>query len=72
MPQFGASLSDDYRSIIYNCNVFIIQATGGNGCIRTHDLENLSHVFYHCALGKVKLTRLNAGLIFQLKNWLHE
>jgi len=27
MPQFGASLTDDSRGIIYNCYVFIIQYT---------------------------------------------
>ncbi len=27
-PQFGALLTDDARVIIYNCNMFIIQATG--------------------------------------------
>jgi hypothetical protein len=27
MPQFGASLTDDSRVIIYDCNVFIIQAS---------------------------------------------
>ncbi len=28
MPQFGASLADDSRVIIYDCNLFIVQATG--------------------------------------------
>ncbi len=28
MPQLGESLTDDSRSVIYNRNVFIIQATG--------------------------------------------
>ncbi len=28
MLQFGASLTDDTRSINYDCNTFIIQATG--------------------------------------------
>ncbi len=28
MPQLGTSLTDYSRSIIYNCNMFIIQATG--------------------------------------------
>jgi len=28
MPQFGASLNDDSRVIIYYINMFIIQATG--------------------------------------------
>jgi len=28
MSQFGVSLSDDARVIIYDCNMFIIQATG--------------------------------------------
>jgi hypothetical protein len=27
MSQFGASLTEDGRSVIYNCNMFIIQAT---------------------------------------------
>jgi hypothetical protein len=27
MPHFGASLTDDARVVIYNRNVFIIQAT---------------------------------------------
>jgi len=26
-PQFGASLTDDARNVIYNRNLFIIQAT---------------------------------------------
>jgi hypothetical protein len=26
---FGASLTDNYRSVIYDCNMFIIQATSG-------------------------------------------
>jgi hypothetical protein len=28
MPQFGASLADDARVVIYACYMFIIQATG--------------------------------------------
>jgi hypothetical protein len=28
MPQFGAYLTDDARSIIYYCNMFIMLATG--------------------------------------------
>ncbi len=28
MPQFGASLNDDARAVIYDCNMFIIQAVG--------------------------------------------
>ncbi len=28
MLQFGASLTDDTRSVNYDCNMFIIQATG--------------------------------------------
>ncbi len=28
MPQFGASQTDDARVVIYDHNVFIIQATG--------------------------------------------
>ncbi len=27
MSQFGASLADDYGGVIYNCNMFIVQAT---------------------------------------------
>ncbi len=27
MPQFGASLTDNSKGVIYDCNVFIIQAT---------------------------------------------
>ncbi len=27
MPQFGASLTDNSRVVIYNCNIFIIQAS---------------------------------------------
>jgi hypothetical protein len=27
MPQFGASLTDDARAVIDDCNLFIIQAT---------------------------------------------
>ena len=30
MLQFGASLSDDTRSVNYDRNTFIIQATGAN------------------------------------------
>jgi hypothetical protein len=28
MPQFGVSLADDSRVIIYDCNMFIVQANG--------------------------------------------
>jgi hypothetical protein len=28
MPQFGASLADDSRVVIYNRNMFMVQATG--------------------------------------------
>ena len=28
MPQFGASLADDSRVVIYDYNMFIVQATG--------------------------------------------
>ena len=27
-PQFGASHADDSRDVIYDCNMFIVQATG--------------------------------------------
>jgi hypothetical protein len=30
MPQFGASLTDDASRVNYDCNMFIIQATGVN------------------------------------------
>ncbi len=30
MPQFGASLTDDSRRVIYNHIMFILQATGAN------------------------------------------
>jgi hypothetical protein len=30
MPQFGASLTDNSRVVIYDRNVFIIQASGAN------------------------------------------
>ncbi len=32
MLLFGASLTEDVRVFIYNCNMFIIQATGGRNC----------------------------------------
>ncbi len=38
MLQFVASLTDDCRGIIYNCNVFIVEDTG---CI----FENFIRVF---------------------------
>ncbi len=38
MPQFGAKLTDDSRVIIYNCNVFIIEAT--------EEADNLSGLYY--------------------------
>ncbi len=31
MPQFGASLTDNARVVIYNCNMFIIQAADLTG-----------------------------------------
>ncbi len=31
MLQIVTSLTDDYRVIIYDCNMFIVQATGENG-----------------------------------------
>jgi hypothetical protein len=34
-PQFGASLADDSRVIIYDCNMFIVQATGVRASSRT-------------------------------------
>ncbi len=33
-PQFIASLTDDSKGGIYNCNMFIIQATGGSAGLR--------------------------------------
>jgi len=36
MPQFGASLADDSRVVIYDCNMFIVQAT----CF-TNDSQNI-------------------------------
>jgi hypothetical protein len=30
MPQFGASLADDSRDVIYDRNMFIVQATVDN------------------------------------------
>jgi hypothetical protein len=41
-PQFEASLTDDYRVVIYDRNMFIVQATallresGGNAATYTH------------------------------------
>jgi len=32
MPQFGVSLTDNYRVIIYDRNMFIKQATVGKNC----------------------------------------
>jgi len=32
MPQFGASLADDSRVVIYDCNMFIVQSTGLGQC----------------------------------------
>ncbi len=48
-PQFGASLADDSRVVIYDCNIFIVQATGSRDRIQTHDLGIMSEVFYHIA-----------------------
>jgi hypothetical protein len=33
MPQIVASLTDDSRGIIYNCNMFIVQAIGVNSFV---------------------------------------
>ncbi len=33
MPQLGASLTDDSKSVIYDHNMFIKQATGARSCI---------------------------------------
>ncbi len=38
MPQFGAKLTDDFRVIIYNCNVFKIEAT--------EEADDLSGLYY--------------------------
>jgi hypothetical protein len=35
MTQFGASLANNSRVIIYNCNMIIVQATGSTGSIPT-------------------------------------
>ncbi len=34
MLQFGVSLTDDIRSVNYDCNTFIIQATGDKKIVR--------------------------------------
>jgi hypothetical protein len=44
MPQFEASLTD-------NRDVFIKQATGSSGAIRTFHLRVMGIVFYYCAAG---------------------
>ncbi len=44
MPQFEVSLTDDRY-------VFIKQATGSSGAIRTFHLRIMGLVFYYCAAG---------------------
>ncbi len=41
MPQLGTSLTDDFRVIIYNRNVFIKQATGVTQELTHKDYHNL-------------------------------
>jgi hypothetical protein len=33
MPQVGASLTGDFRVVIYNCKMFLIQVTGTVMCV---------------------------------------
>ncbi len=41
--QIVASLTDDFRSVNYNCNLFIVQATSGNNMNSAlHFLFNVS------------------------------
>ncbi len=46
IPQLGAPLSDDFRSVIYNRNMFIIQANG-----QCSKLTKLSVVYIMSAWG---------------------
>jgi hypothetical protein len=46
MPQLGASLTDDSSCVIYNCNMFIIQANG-----QCSKLTKLSVVYIMSAWG---------------------
>jgi hypothetical protein len=46
MPQFGASLTDDSRIVIYDRNMFIVQATGVSGRIQIPGLRIMFPVFY--------------------------
>jgi hypothetical protein len=51
MLQFGASLTDDTRRVNYDCNTFIIQATGLNViklfAAVTYEFSYLARVFVH-------------------------
>jgi hypothetical protein len=54
ISQFGASLTDDPRVIIYNCKMFIIQATGIH-CIDfflSWSLTNRPNKLDHLSLAK--------------------
>ncbi len=42
MPQFGASPTDSSRVIIYDCNLFIIQATGITKLFATVNYASMS------------------------------
>ncbi len=41
MPQFGASLIDDSIGVIYDCNMLVIQATGGSTTLTDVNLYNI-------------------------------
>ncbi len=42
MSQFGASLTDDSRSVIYDRNVFIMQVTACNNAFLNHFISTLT------------------------------
>jgi hypothetical protein len=60
MPQFGASLTDDSRNIIYGRNMFIVQATG---------LVGHQQAFCHChGHGQTLANKPKPGPVFNSRS----
>jgi len=48
MPQFGASLTDEAGSVIYDHNVFILQATGEGVEAKLVDPQSQNGIWGFC------------------------
>jgi hypothetical protein len=44
MPDFGASVTEDSSSIIYDCNVFMIQPTGTREEINVEEIRDKNKI----------------------------